>query len=78
MDWGQFLILFLTISAMWLSSRADRRKTDQKIEEHRRETNEIIMSIREEIRNFNEKMIEESRDFHGRLCKIEEQKNRRK
>lgn len=61
MDWIQFSMFLASMAGMWLSSRSDWRKTDQKIEEHRRETNSLIQAIHQEIK-----------DFHGRLCAIEE------
>ncbi|HLT41788.1 MAG TPA: hypothetical protein VKZ95_03710 [Sphingobacteriaceae bacterium] len=63
MDWIQFSIFFFSMVGMWLSSRADWRKTDQKIEEHRKETYSMIQAIHQEIK-----------DFHGRLCTIEERR----
>lgn len=65
MDWTQFAIFFLSMIGMWLTSRADWRKTDQKIEEHRRETNTILNAIQSEMK-----------DFHGRLCAIEERRKK--
>lgn len=65
MDWMQFLILFSSMLGIWLTSRADWRKTDEKIEEYRRETNQILKAIQDEIK-----------DFHGRLCSIEERRNK--
>lgn len=76
MDWGQFLILFLSMIAMGLSARSDWRKTDEKIEEHQRETNQIIRAIQEDMKAFHNAMERETKDFHGRLCSIEE--NRKK
>lgn len=65
MDWMQFLILFSSMLGIWLTSRADWRKTDEKIEEHRRETNQILKAIQDEMK-----------DFHGRLCAIEERRGK--
>lgn len=65
MDWIQFSLFLLSMGGMWLSSRSDWRRTDTKIEEHRKETNEILRAIQAEIK-----------DFHGRLCKIEENRSK--
>lgn len=76
MDWIQFAIMFVTFVGLFIwnrtESRSDLRHMDTKLESNRnltiqihRENHEIITAIREDMR-----------DFHGRLCAIEERRNK--
>lgn len=69
MEWTQFIILVLAMGGMFFwnrtEARADSRHFDQETKELRREMIDIIRS-----------MEQESKDFHGRLCSIEERRNK--
>ena len=65
MDWIQFALMIISFIGLFVwnrtESRSDMRHMDAKLEANRN----LIMAIHQEIK-----------DFHGRLCAIEERKNR--
>ena len=62
MDWTQFCIFFIGVFGLWLWSRAESR-ADMRNMDAKMEAN--LAAIRDEMK-----------DFHGRLCAIEERRNR--
>jgi len=65
MEWIQFIIFFLGVFGLFVwnraESRADIRHMDAKLEGQR----DLVLAIHQEIK-----------DFHGRLCAIEEKRNK--
>lgn len=87
MDWLPVLAIVSTNIAILLAkigmilwfrseSREDWKHLYEKTDANRRETLSILESIRLEIFQFKTETHSETKDFHGRLCKIEE--NRQK
>lgn len=76
MDWMQFLILFSSMLGIWLTSRADWRKTDVKIEAHRTETNTILRAIQDEMKDFHGRLEKQDMEFRMRFLAIEERRNK--
>jgi len=69
MEWLQFLITIITIGTFLWMARSDYRHLDAKIDANHKETHAKI--------DANHKDMEQlMRDFHGRLCAIEEKRNR--
>ena len=70
MDWIQFIIFAGGVFGCFFwnrsESRADIRHMDSKLELYRQETNSMIRAIQDEMK-----------DFHNRLCKIEENRERK-
>lgn len=69
MEWVQFIILIVAMTGMFYwnrtEARADARHFDNETKELRREMIEIMREMKEECR-----------DFHGRLCAIEERREK--
>lgn len=82
MDWTHVVGIILGNAAWTLplffwnraEARADARKHDQDIKEHRRELIEVMRELKEDGRIFREQWAQESKDFHGRLCSLEERR----
>ena len=61
MDWGQFVILMITMAGMFLWMKQDISLNRSEAAADRRDMLQIIREIQQEMK-----------DFHGRLCAIEE------
>ena len=83
MEWAHVLTVFAivatnlgTVIALYfqLDRKLDeqRKETTQKLDEQRKETTAILLGIQQEINGIQQEM----KDFHGRLCSIEERKNK--
>ncbi len=74
MDMMQFIIMLIAIVGLWFwnrtESRADARRTENKLEENRKEANDN----RKEMTAILHAIQQEMKDFHGRLCAIEERR----
>ncbi len=80
MEWMQFVILILAMTGMFFwnrtEARSDSRHFDNETKEIRREMIEIMRSTNSSMQASVDAMRQESKDFHGRLCAIEERRNR--
>lgn len=85
MNWLQILVMVFG-NAAWIlpvffwvrgESREDFRKLDEKIDANSKETARLIDAIRQDSKDFQERMYLETKDFHGRLCSIEQERNRK-
>lgn len=69
MEWTQFIIFFLGVFGLFIwnraEARADARHMDAKLDSHRALVTSLLEGIKQEMK-----------DFHGRLCAIEEKRNR--
>jgi len=62
MEWAQFLLLIVTIAGLFLWTRSESRKDYLHMATR---TEAILNAIKDEIK-----------DFHGRLCTIEERRQK--
>lgn len=65
MDWGQFLILILTIGGLFWSQKTDINTNRTEAAADRRDMLQLMREIQAEIK-----------EFHGRLCAIEESRKK--
>lgn len=76
MEWTQFIILVLAMAGMFFwnrtEARNDARHFDDETKALRREMIDIMRSTQSSIDAIQQEM----KDFHGRLCAIEERRNR--
>ena len=81
MDWTQVLGIILGNAAfiiplfLWnrAESRADIRHMDSKLES----TRELVRTIHNESNSMIRAIQDEMKDFHNRLCRIEENRERK-
>ena len=67
MEWLQFLILIVTLGALFLWNRSEANSD-------RRDMMALIKSMENETKSFNEVIRQDIKDFHGRLCSLEERR----
>jgi hypothetical protein len=72
MDWTQALTVFAVIATNLGTVIGLFIHSDNKAEANRKETADVLKGIREDMKDFHEAM----KDFHGRLCAIEERRNK--
>lgn len=69
MEWIQILVVLVTVAGLFIwnraESRADSRHYDAQLKQFNERTEALISAIKDEMR-----------DFHGRLCAIEERRNK--
>lgn len=67
MEWTQFLILIVSLGALFLWNRSEANSD-------RRDMTNLIKAIEKEMKDFHIKYMRETKDFHARLCVIEERR----
>jgi hypothetical protein len=72
MDWTQVLTVFAVIATNLGTVIGLFIHSDNKMESHRRESQDILNAIRQDMKEFQQAM----QDFHGRMCAIEERRNK--
>lgn len=69
MDWTQFATLSLSFIAIFIWNRTESRNDLRHMDSQ-------LQANRELLREIHNENMEERKDFHGRLCAIEESRNR--
>ena len=80
MDWYQVLFLFFANSGLliWFraESRSDWRHMDAKVNANFNDTQAQLLAMRQESQALINAIRDDIKDFHGRLCAIEERRNK--
>ena len=80
MDWIQLIVLIISFAGIFLWARSETKQEIAKIEnmikDSERNTQNMIKDSERNTQNLIIAIKDEMKDFHGRLCAIEERREK--
>lgn len=76
MDWIQFSTLALAFLAVFIWNRTESRSDIRHMDAQLQANKDLIHEVRKECAAMIHAIHLEMKDFHGRLCSIEENRNK--